>query len=41
MDILGPFLKAIGQRKYLFVVVDYSTKWIKVDAVVSITAAEV
>jgi len=40
MDILGPFPKATGQRKYLFVVADYFTKWIEAEAIASITAAE-
>jgi len=41
MDILGPFPKATGQRKYLFVAVDYFTKWVEAEAVASITTAEV
>ena len=41
MDILEPFLKVTGQRKYLFVAVDYFTKWIEAEAVASITTAEV
>jgi len=41
VDILDPFPKATGQHKYLFVVVDYFTKWIEAEAVVSITTAEV
>jgi len=41
MGILGPFPKAIGQRKYLFVIVDYFTKWIEAKAAASITTAEV
>lgn len=30
MDILGPFLPAVGQVKFLKVAIDYVTKWIKV-----------
>ena len=41
MDILRPFTKAMDQRKYLFVTMDYFTKWIEAEAVTSITAAEV
>ena len=41
MDIPGPFPKDTGQRKYLFVAVDYFTKWIKAEAVASITTTEV
>lgn len=29
MNILGPFLKAPRQRKFLLVVVDYFTKWVE------------
>ena len=41
MDILGPFPKAMRQRKYLFVAVDYFTKWIEAEGVTSITTTEV
>jgi len=41
MDILGPFPKATGQRRYLFVAVDYFTKWIEAEAIASTTTAEV
>jgi len=41
MDILGPFPKAAGQSKYLFLAVNYFTKWIEADAMASITTAEV
>jgi len=41
MDRLDPFSKATGQRKYLFVAVDYFTKWIQAEAVASITTVEV
>ena len=41
MDILDPFLKVIGQHKFLLVVVDYSTKWVEVEAVASITENDV
>jgi len=33
MDILAPFPKATGQCKYLFMAVDYFTKWIEAKAV--------
>jgi len=36
-DTIGPFPKAMGQRKYLFVAVVYFIKWIEVEAVASIT----
>jgi len=41
MDIRGSFPKATGQRKSLFVAMDYFTKWVEVEAVASITTAEV
>jgi len=41
MDILGPFPKATGQRKFLLVDVDYFTKWVEAEAVASITENEV
>jgi len=41
MDILGPFPKAMGQRKFLLVVVDYFTKWVEEEAIASITKREV
>ncbi|KAL2926963.1 Gag-Pol polyprotein [Bienertia sinuspersici] len=33
MDILGPYTLATGQRRYVFVIVDYFTKWLEADAV--------
>ena len=41
MDILGPFPKATGQRKFLLVAVDYFTKWVEAEPVASITENEV
>jgi len=41
MDILGPSPKAMGQRKYLFVAVDYFTKKVEAEASASIVVAEV
>jgi len=40
VDILGPFSKATGQHKYLFMTVDYFTKWVEAEAVAFITTAE-
>lgn len=39
MDILGSFLKAPKQFKYLMVVVDYFIKWIEVEALTKIIGA--
>ena len=41
MDILGPFPKATGRCEYLFMAMDYFTKWIDAEAVASITTVEV
>nr|KYP33730.1 Transposon Ty3-I Gag-Pol polyprotein [Cajanus cajan] len=41
IDILGPFPLAKGQCKFLVVVVDYFTKWIEVELLATITAANV
>ena len=41
IDILGPFPKAILQQKFLFVAVDYFTKWVEAEPVANITAAQV
>jgi len=41
MDNWGPFPKAIGQHKFLFVVADYFTKQVKVKIAASITKKEV
>lgn len=37
IDIVGPFPKAPGKVKFLVVVVDYFTKWIEVEPLVSIS----
>ena len=29
LDIVGPFPKAVGNKKYLLVVTDYFTKWVE------------
>lgn len=41
MDILDPFPIDLGQLKFMFVVVYYFIKWVKVDALVNITAANI
>ncbi|RDX61933.1 hypothetical protein CR513_59786, partial [Mucuna pruriens] len=38
VDILGYFPLAVGQVKFLLVIVDYFTKWIKVESVATILA---
>ncbi|RDX82717.1 Pol polyprotein, partial [Mucuna pruriens] len=41
VDILGPFLPAPGQVKYLIVVVDYFTKWIEAEAIAMISVERI
>ncbi|XP_027362569.1 uncharacterized protein LOC113870170 [Abrus precatorius] len=41
MDLLGPFLLAKGQCKFLLVTVDYFTKWIEAEPLATITANNV
>jgi len=41
MDIPDPFPKATGQHKYLFMAVNYFTKWIEGEAITFIATAEV
>jgi len=41
VDILGPFLLAKGQVKFLIVAVDYFTKWIEAEPIATITTHKV
>ncbi|CAL1369341.1 unnamed protein product [Linum trigynum] len=41
MDLLGPFPKAPDQMKYLIVVIDYFSKWIKAEPLATITEGQV
>ncbi|KAL0447794.1 UNVERIFIED_CONTAM: hypothetical protein Slati_1907300 [Sesamum latifolium] len=41
MDIVGPFLLAAGQRKFLLVAIDYFTKWVEAEPLARITEGEV
>lgn len=41
MDILGPFLLAKGQVKFLIVSIDCFTKWVEVEPLVTITTQQV
>ncbi|KAL0456135.1 UNVERIFIED_CONTAM: hypothetical protein Slati_0952700 [Sesamum latifolium] len=41
MDIVGPFLLAPGQRKFLLVAIDYFTKLVETEPLVRITEGEV
>ena len=41
MDLVGPLPKSTGQRQYIIVAVDYSTKWVEAKALARIREAEV
>ncbi|RDY02115.1 putative protein K02A2.6, partial [Mucuna pruriens] len=41
VDILGPFLMASGQIKYLIVAVNYFTKWVEVELVVTFSTERI
>ncbi|XP_021743464.1 uncharacterized protein LOC110709553 [Chenopodium quinoa] len=40
-DLLGPFPPAVGQKKFLIIVVDYFTRWVKAEALSTITEHQV
>ena len=41
LDIMGPFLKAVGNKKYLLVYTDYFTKWVEVEPLANIRDVDV
>ncbi|GJX97849.1 reverse transcriptase domain-containing protein [Tanacetum coccineum] len=41
IDIVGPFLEAPGQVKFLFVAIDYFTKWVKAKPPATITGQKI
>ena len=41
IDIIGPLPQGKGQVKFLLVAIDYFTKWVKVEALVTITEARI
>ncbi|RDX67793.1 hypothetical protein CR513_53285, partial [Mucuna pruriens] len=41
VDILSPFLLAVGQVKFLIVFIDYFTKWVEVEPVVTISTKRI
>ena len=41
LDIMGPFLGAIKQLKFLVVDIDYFTKWVVVETLATITEKNV
>ncbi|KAK3001310.1 hypothetical protein RJ639_022360 [Escallonia herrerae] len=40
MDILGPFLMATGQRRFVIVAIDYITKWTEAEPLATIIASK-
>jgi len=41
LDIVGPFPKAIGNRRYLLLATDYFTKWVKAEPLANIRDQDV
>ena len=41
LDIVGPFPKATGNKKYLLVGIDYFTKWVKTEPLANIRDVDV
>ena len=41
LDILGPFLRVIGNRRFMLVAVDYFTKWAEAEALTNIRDVDV
>ena len=41
LDIVGPFLKAVGNKKYLLVCTDYFTKWVEVEPLANIRDVDI
>ena len=41
MDIVGPLLAAIGNKKFVVVAMDYFTKWAEAEALVWIEQSDV
>lgn len=40
VDILGPFPKLSGPRKFIIVAIDYFSKWVEVEPLVTVTAQQ-
>ena len=36
LDIVGPFPKAVGNKRYLLVGIDYFTKWVEAEPLANI-----
>ena len=40
LDIVGPFSKAVGNKRYMLVSIDYFTKWVEVEPLANIRDAD-
>ena len=41
LDILGPFPRATGNRRFVLVAIDYFTKWVEADALANIRDVDI
>ena len=41
MNIVGPFPKAVGNKRYLLVCIDYFTKWVEAEPLANIKDVDV
>lgn len=41
MDVVGPLPKCTGQKQFIIVAIDYSTKWVEAKALAQIREVEV
>ena len=41
LDIVGPFPKAVGNKKYLLVCIDYFTEWVEAEPLANIRDVDV
>ena len=41
LDIVGPFPKAVGNKKYLLICTDYFTKWVEAEPLANIRDVDV
>ncbi|RDY01752.1 hypothetical protein CR513_14879, partial [Mucuna pruriens] len=40
VDILGPFAQVVGQVKFLTMAIDYFTKWVEVESIITISVKQ-
>lgn len=41
MDIIGPFLQAMGNQRFVLVAIDYFTKWMEAEVLANIQDVDV